>query len=177
MPSSCIFLRKLRIIKKKTIGKCKGRCFVKGLYKSLVLKALSPMKRGSLTMTLPSGENLSFGSEKNLLEASVNVIREDFFKKCVLFGDIGFGEAYVDGDWETDDITKLISWMVLNVEDHPTLMDSKPKRASVNFFKSLNNLRHRLSANTVKGSRKNISAHYDLGNDFFKLFLDPSMAY
>ena len=146
-------------------------------YESLVVKAMSPMDRGCLKISLPSGKELQFGSPEASLQAQMRVVNKDFFRKCALFGDIGFGEAYVDGDWETDDITKVISWMILNVETHPTLMDLKPKRAPINFFKIVNNLRHHFSANTVAGSRKNIAAHYDLGNEFFRLFLDPGMTY
>jgi hypothetical protein len=54
----------------------------------------------------------------------------DFFKRCVLFGDVGFGEAYVDGDWETDDITKVISWFILNVENSPAMSGSRAKNFS-----------------------------------------------
>ncbi|HTL70373.1 MAG TPA: cyclopropane-fatty-acyl-phospholipid synthase family protein [Candidatus Eisenbacteria bacterium] len=145
--------------------------------KSLVLKLLEPMNLGRLEMTLPSGQTRVYGSDAARGRARVVVRSDDFFRKCALYGDVGFGEAYVDGDWDTDDVTAVISWMILNVENHPTLMGSRPKRAFVNFLRALNNLRHRLRPNTESGSRKNIAAHYDLSNDFFALFLDPTMTY
>ncbi|MBZ0165716.1 MAG: cyclopropane-fatty-acyl-phospholipid synthase family protein, partial [Candidatus Omnitrophica bacterium] len=93
------------------------------------------------------------------------------------FGDVGFGESYVDGDWDTDDITRVVEWMILNVENHPTLMSDKQKRTPVNFLKMCNNLLALCRKNSLIGSRKNIEAHYDLGNEFYQRFLDPSMAY
>jgi len=65
----------------------------------------------------------------------------------------------------------------LNVEHHPTLMADESRNSQVNWFRFFNTLAHKLRDNTLMGARRNISAHYDLGNDFFKTFLDPSMAY
>lgn len=134
------------------------------------------MKKGSMTMVLPDGEKWVFGAGGGIA-AQINVLNNGFFKKSVLFGDIGFAESYMDGDWETDNITDVINWMILNVEDHPTLMDDKEKRRPVNFFKGLNRVYRLLRPNTKKGSQKNIGDHYDLSNDFFKLILDPTMTY
>ncbi len=135
------------------------------------------MTLGSLRLSLPEEKEIVFGIPGGPQEAHARILSNDFFKKCVLYGDVGFGESYVDGDWETDDIAGVIAWMILNVENHPTLMDAREKKTTINFLGFLNHLRHRLNANTVKKSRKNISAHYDLGNDFFRLFLDPGMTY
>ncbi len=146
-------------------------------YRELVLKLLSEMTLGSLTLRLPEGDELVFGRGEGSIQARAQITSDHFFKKCVLYGDVGFGEAYVDGDWQTDDIEAVIAWMILNVENHPTLMDTRQKSAPVNFLGFLNQLRHQFKANTVEKSRKNISAHYDLGNEFFRLFLDPGMTY
>ena len=135
------------------------------------------MTLGKLSLRFPEGQEIYFGSDKDRNQAAVRINSEDFFKKCVLYGDVGFGESYVDGDWDSGDITGVIAWMILNVENHPTLMDAKEKKSPINFLGFLNHLRHRLNANTVKKSQKNISAHYDLGNNFFRLFLDPGMTY
>lgn len=135
------------------------------------------MTSGRLRLTLPDGQDIVFGTADESVEVRARVIREDFFRKCVLYGDVGFGEAYVDGDWDTDDISGVIAWMILNVENHPTMMDSREKKLAVNLLGFVNNVRHQLRSNTVSNSRKNISAHYDLGNDFFRLFLDPGMTY
>jgi len=135
------------------------------------------MTRGRLRLVLPEGKEVIFGVGDEGGEVTARILREDFFKKCVLYGDVGFGEAYVDKDWETQDVAGVIEWMILNVENHPTLMDSREKRLALNFLGFLNNLRHSFKTNTVSNSRKNISEHYDLGNDFFGTFLDPGMTY
>lgn len=128
-------------------------------------------------MILPDGSRRIYGTEPHGITATINIKRQDFFRQCVLFGDVGFGESYVNGDWDTDDITMVIEWMIHNVEHHPTLMADDVKRTPVNWFRLFNTWAHQLRDNTLLGSRKNISEHYDLGNDFFKTFLDPTMAY
>ncbi|MCG3176747.1 MAG: Tuberculostearic acid methyltransferase UfaA1 [Candidatus Omnitrophica bacterium] len=147
------------------------------LYRTFVVDAMRPMRGGLLEVRLPSGEELRFGEDPSGPRARLHVKRDDFFRKCVLFGDVGFGEAYVDGDWETDDVAAVIRWMIHNVEHHPTLMDDRPRRPKISLLRFWNDLRHRLRANTPGQSRRNIAAHYDLGNEFFRLFLDPRMVY
>lgn len=137
----------------------------------------TPLKLGQMTMLLPDGGKRIYGQEPNGITCTINVKRQRFFQRCVLYGDVGFGEAYVDGDWDTPDITGVISWMIHNVEHHPTLMADNVKRTPVNWFRLFNTWAHQLRDNTLLGSRKNISEHYDLGNDFFETFLDPTMAY
>jgi cyclopropane-fatty-acyl-phospholipid synthase len=87
-------------------------------------------------------------------------------------GDTAIGEAYMDGDWSTPDLVSLMRLAVRNLAQ---------LEKSNSFFSSLSRfadrLRHRLRTNTVEGSRRNIHAHYDLSNDFFRLFLDQSMVY
>ncbi len=146
------------------------------LYQKIIDKVFRPMTLGGLTITLPDGDLLEYGDGNGVI-ANVRVLDNVFFKKCVLYGDVGFGESYVDGDWETEDITKVIEWMITNVENHPTLMSDKIKKSPVNFFKMFNDAISLFRKNSMQGSRKNISAHYDLGNDFYQKFLDPSMTY
>ena len=146
-------------------------------YQRIIDHVFSPMHLGSLLITLPDGTILSYGSGQGGVAANIKVTNNVFFKKCVLYGDVGFGESYVHGDWQTDDITKVIMWMITNVENHPTLMADKRKRSPVNLLKTFNNTISFFRKNSIEGSRKNIRAHYDLGNDFYKLFLDPSMTY
>lgn len=136
-----------------------------------------PLQLGQLTLVWPDGQARVYGRDPDGIAAIIRVKRPDFFKKCVLYGDVGFGESYVDGDWDTPDITKVIEWMILNVEHHPTLMADDEKNAPVNFFRLFNTLAHKLRDNTIAGSQRNISDHYDLGNAFFRTFLDSSMAY
>ena len=147
------------------------------LCQKIIDGVFTPLKLGQLTMDWPDGTRKVYGQDPQGITAHITVKRHVFFKRCVLYGDVGFGEAYVDGDWDTPDLTRVIEWMILNVEHHPTLMADASRNQSVNWFRLFNTLAHQLRDNTLIGSRKNISAHYDLGNDFFKTFLDPSMAY
>ncbi|MFO1518275.1 MAG: cyclopropane-fatty-acyl-phospholipid synthase family protein [bacterium] len=147
------------------------------LYASLLHKAFSSMKAGSLRMEFPDGRVETYGTGIPSLRATLRVTRPDFFKKCVLYGDIGLGESYVDGDWETDDLTQLLSWFILNKSDCPTLSQDRRKSLGFNLLHFANQLRHRFRSNTFRGSRKNIEEHYDLSNAFFQLFLDSGMTY
>ncbi len=148
------------------------------LCESIIHKVFTPLRLGQLTYIFPDGSRRVYGQEPNSITAEIHIRRrKDYFTKCLLYGDVGFGESYVDGDWDTSDITKVIEWMILNVEHHPTLMADETKNAPVNWFRHFNTLAHYLRDNSLIGSRKNISAHYDLGNNFFKTFLDSSMAY
>ena len=77
------------------------------------------MNKGSFTVIMPEGEVYNFGKETNTVRANIKINNSLFFKKVLLYGDIGFGESYVDGDWETSSITDVIKWMILN--DHPRI--------------------------------------------------------
>jgi len=147
------------------------------LCEKIIHNVFTPLKLGQLTIHWPDGTQRTYGQEPDGITAQIHVRRHDFFRKCLLYGDVGFGEAYVDGDWDTPDLARVIEWMILNVEHHPTLMADEAKNQQVNWFRLFNTLAHKLRDNTLMGARQNISAHYDLGNDFFKTFLDPSMAY
>ncbi len=148
----------------------------RGFYERILNSVFEPLKLGCLKMVLPDGTEVIYGQGQEI-EADLRVVHPDFFKKCILYGDVGFGESYVDGDWETTDIAKVIEWMILNVENHPTLMADKKRSSPVNFLSWINRLQHILRDNTIHGSRRNIEDHYDLSNDFFGLFLDPTMTY
>ncbi|MBV9493799.1 MAG: class I SAM-dependent methyltransferase [Acidobacteria bacterium] len=135
------------------------------------MRALRALPHGSLTMTLPNGETLRFGSDSNPrnaqhgLDARIDVRDEAFFRRCFYQGDIGLAEGYMAGEWTTEDLAEVVAWFILNADGEP----ARPKL--------LDRLRHRFRANSVTNSRKNIEAHYDLSNEFFALFLDPSMTY
>jgi cyclopropane-fatty-acyl-phospholipid synthase len=148
-----------------------------GFYQKVIMDLLLKMELGTLNLVLPNGDFRVLGNGEGNVTANVEIKNEDFFKRCVLYGDIGFGESYVDGDWETDDITSVIKWFLLNIENAPTVSGSSAKTIITNFLKLFNTVYHSRRANSVSGSRKNISEHYDLNNDFFSLFLDPTMTY
>jgi cyclopropane-fatty-acyl-phospholipid synthase len=146
-------------------------------YQDIVLKFLSDMDKGNLYLTLPDGEQITIGNGEGSIAASIIINSNEFYKQVFLFGDIGFGEAYVDGLWDTDNITNVIKWVLLNIEKAPGLSGSKTQTFALNLLKWFNKIAHYKKANSMDGSRKNISAHYDLNNDFFASFLDPSMTY
>ncbi|CAN5218204.1 cyclopropane-fatty-acyl-phospholipid synthase family protein [soil metagenome] len=146
-------------------------------YQDVVLKFLSKMDNGCLYLTLPDGRETTIGNGEGNISASININSDEFYKRVILFGDIGFGEAYVDGLWDTDNITNVIKWVLHNIENAPGVSGSKTQTLALNLLKWLNKLSHFKRANTIDGSRKNISAHYDLNNDFFASFLDPTMTY
>lgn len=146
------------------------------IYQSIILNLFHGMQKGKLNLSLPNGMHYSIGDGMGT-EAYVNIIDPDFFRKCVLYGDVGFGEAYVDGDWSTNNIKNVINWFLLNIDNAPSISGSSAKAVAVNIFKGVNKISHLFRANSVAGSRKNISEHYDLNNDFFKLFLDDTMTY
>lgn len=135
-----------------------------------------PMSLGSLVMILPDGHRLNYGKGHEI-EAVIHIHDMRFFRRCVLFGSVGFGEAYVDGDWSTADITDVIRWMLLNHENHPTIATDRDKKSPVNWVGMINKCYGWFRQNTLRGRRRNIADHYDLNNDFFRLWLDPTMTY
>lgn len=152
-----------------------------------VLDAFARMPRGQLRVELPDDTARLFG-EKNPLASEIapsvantavlRVRRARFFSRCMLGGDIGFAESFIDGDWDTPDLTALIGWFILNVEHAPTLSGSKRARnLALNLLRFANRVGHILRANTPENSRRNIAEHYDLSNDFFALWLDDTMMY
>ena len=148
-----------------------------GLYQNIVLGFLYKMDKGFLNITLPNGETISTGTGEGNITANITVNDEAFYKRVILYGDIGFGEAYTDGLWDTDNITNVIKWVLLNIDNAPGVSGGKTQAIALNLFKLLNKVSQVKCANTLEGSRKNISAHYDLNNDFFSSFLDPTMTY
>ena len=148
-----------------------------GFYQRVILQTLEQMTLGCLHLELPDGTKRTIGRPGASIVANVRITDAGFFKRCVLYADVGFGEAYVDGDWETDDITKVIAWFILNVENSPAMSGSRAKKFLINLLGWQNRIGHLLRPNSLDTSRRNISEHYDLGNDFYKLFLDPTMTY
>jgi len=147
-------------------------------WRNLLLRALAAMRAGRLTLVLPGGEEKIFGFDDNARVSARIIVRdEQFFKRCVLFGHIGFAEAYLDGLWDSDDIASVIALFLLNVTDCPVLEGSRNHARTFNLFGFVNQVQHMLRANNEKNSRKNIAHHYDLSNQLFALFLDETMTY
>lgn len=134
-------------------------------------KHLAQLRQGALNLQLPGGDQLSFGTTSDQPH-QLQVRENRFFRRLMLAGEIGFGEAYTDGDWRSDDLPGLLTLLAANDE----LVDDRGI-VTATLGRWLNFLRHQLRANTVKGSSRNIREHYDLSNEFFAIFLDPSMTY
>ncbi|MCX6170234.1 MAG: cyclopropane-fatty-acyl-phospholipid synthase [Ignavibacteriales bacterium] len=166
-----------KVISMKNSAAVERANWTTALYKKIVLELLNKMKKGQLNVTFPNGETETFGGNDKTIIANIKINNTRFFKKIVMFGDVGFGEAYVDGDWDTDNITNVISWMILNVENNPAVSGSGRKFSPISLLKIINRAYHKFNINSKSGSKKNISEHYDLNNDFFKLWLDESMTY
>jgi cyclopropane-fatty-acyl-phospholipid synthase len=139
-------------------------------FRNLFFRSLRTLRGGSLELVCPDG-NHRFGSPGGI-DASILVQDERFFPRVLLEGDTGAGDSYVDGDWTSPDLTATVRLALRNLS---LVENASPALAA--FARFGQRLRHRLRANTLSGSRRNIGAHYDLSNDFFRLFLDRNLMY
>ena len=140
------------------------------LYKKLVHKQLSQINNASIL--IEDGDEIKrFGNSKSLI-AKIKVISPSFYKNIIFGGSIGASESFIRGEWKSPNLTKVIQVFARNTEAQDKL-ESFFIFLLQPFFRVI----HRLNQNTIKGSKKNISRHYDLSNDFFKLFLDKKMMY
>ena len=136
------------------------------------------MKKGGLSLQYDEGPSSYFGEPGAPITAQITIHNASkFFKYCALYGDIGLGKAYTEGLWDTDDIKALITWFIENLNDFQGSNTKATNIPSVNFLTILQWIRHLKRCNSVSMSRRNISQHYDLGNDFYALWLDPTMTY
>ena len=146
-------------------------------YQRLVLAAFAKMNEGSLRLDLPDGSVAQFGTPGTDVSAKICVLDGTFFQRCVLFGDVGFAESYIQGEWETESIERVISWAIHNVGNAPSMSGSKASQFALNILRSYNRTKHLLRPNDECTARRNIAEHYDLGNEFYRLWLDPTMTY
>ena len=144
--------------------------WVQQFAKNQVLARLARLQIGQLTI-IENGQKTVFGQDKSIV-ATVTVHDAHFYGEIAFGGSIGAGEAYMLDYWQADNLTNVIRIMAAN-QGVMDALEGGYQWASKPFLKAL----HWLNRNTTDGSRKNIAAHYDLGNDFFKLWLDPSMMY
>lgn len=144
---------------------------VRDLWIGLFLQAASRIRHGSLTLNLPDGRSMTVGNPAAGPNADLTLDDPAAARHLVLGGDIGLAEAYGDGLWRTTDLPALIE---LGIRNEAELGDSL---LASRLMALVNRLHHRLNDNTRGGSRRNIAAHYDLGNAFYRLWLDPGMTY
>ncbi|PSF12233.1 SAM-dependent methyltransferase [Marinobacter fuscus] len=139
----------------------------------LVCQQLAMLGHGTLTIREPGFTDLTFGDGDSAYPPAVlEISNHSTWRDLVTGGSIGAAEAYVAGDWHSPDLTALLRFFTRNL-DTMNAFEDKFAWISKPTLKAL----HWLNRNTPEGSRKNISAHYDLGNDLFSLFLDPTLMY
>lgn len=135
----------------------------------LALEMLDRLEGGALAVELPGGARLRAG--RGALAAHLGVRDHTVFDDTLARGDIGFAESWMAGQWDTDDLSGLLTLLARN----------RAVLGAAIHGRALRLLRHRLAhllrPNTRRRARRNIEAHYDLGNDFYGLWLDPTMTY
>ena len=136
-----------------------------------VLRQLSQLKSGHLVV-IENGERLMFGDSGAGLVGEVQIHDASVWGMLASNGSIGAGEAFIHGYWSSPDLTKVVRVLVSNM-DVLDAMEGGLARLGRPLIRGL----HWINRNTRKGSQKNIAAHYDLGNDMFEQFLDPTMMY
>jgi cyclopropane-fatty-acyl-phospholipid synthase len=129
------------------------------------------VEHGQLLIRMPSGEAIHCTGPQPGPSGTLVMHRWRTVRRMLVGGDIGFAEAYMDGDWSTPNLTSLIE---LAARNHETMM---PSLDGSRMVRLLNRLLHLRRNNTRRGSRRNIPAHYDLGNAFYAAWLDPGMTY
>ena len=133
---------------------------------------LAKLENAKLTLSDPLGKHELGSGSFDGLTASIEVADLEFYRKVAFGGSIGAAEAYMDKLWQADDLTRVIQIMVRNRE----LLDSM-EGGIATIANKLLTLWHSANRNTSEGSRRNIFAHYDLGNELFKIFLDEHQMY
>ena len=139
----------------------------------LAMGLLHRLALGRLHLTLPDGQAywVEGSASADRCEAALTIHRWSALSKAVQRGDIGFGEAYMDGDWSSPDLAGLLELLSRNRQAiAPALYGNR-------LLLWIDRLQHLFRSNTRRQSRKNIQAHYDLGNAFYRLWLDDSMTY
>ncbi|MDQ8206115.1 cyclopropane-fatty-acyl-phospholipid synthase [Coraliomargarita sp. SDUM461003] len=141
----------------------------------LMERALAWMLRdlqfGSLQIQFPSGAECVLG-EQGDAQIQLKIHRAAFFSKVFSSGSVGLGESYVDGDWDTPDLSALLLLLAKNQQDL-----GRVGRGFSLLTQQMNRLYHRARRNTLEKTQTNIQEHYDLSNDFYQSFLDPTMTY
>lgn len=139
--------------------------------KHIFIAKFKRINNGHISIT-EANNKYSFGSSNDVLQSHITVFNPSFYSDVIFGGTVGAGEAYMAQSWNCDDLTRLVQ-IILKNEDVLNSIDGGVGK----FITPLHKAFHFLHRNTLTGSRKNIEAHYDLGNEMFELFLDPTMMY
>ena len=144
--------------------------FLNNTADKLVFKFLNNISHGYLELTTHNGKVLKFGNPNENLHANITIKKTDFNYNLIRGGSIGFAESYMRGEFETDNLSNLIELTARNIEviyKFSGLLD----------FPIINFVKNKIIKNTKSRSKENIAKHYDLGNDFFSLWLDDTLTY
>ena len=137
-----------------------------------VFALLKRLRFGTLDLQLPDGTQYRFGSSRpEEPQAAIRLLDWSVCAAALKSGDIGFAESFIDGHWTTPDLAALLRLFIANREQIESMIYGSWWGALAY------RLKHLLNRNTRRGSRKNIHAHYDLGNEFYRLWLDETMNY
>ena len=141
------------------------------MHASAILRALTQLRIGKITVQLPTGHAYRFDSGVPGPEASVVLHSWNAPRRTLTGGSVGLAESYMDGEWDSDDVTTFLELFSVN-----EALGNELTTPSW-FANFIHKFRHWMNENTKRGSKRNISAHYDLGNEFYSLWLDRSMTY
>ena len=136
-----------------------------------ISRRFAGFSHGTICIHFPNGESFSHTGEQDGPGAILNIRRWRGIIRLFTEGDIGLAAAYMDGDWTTEDLKSVLDYGLANEQAMAT------SARGANIIHTLNLLRHRLRVNSRKGSKRNIAAHYDLGNQFYSHWLDKGMQY
>jgi cyclopropane-fatty-acyl-phospholipid synthase len=140
-------------------------------FRTVIAIARRNWRAGTLTFILPGGEEIRIEGEEPGPDGRLIVRDYNFVKRVLASADIGFGEGFMAGEWDTPDLSQLLEAFTVNFDRLERLVTGNP------LLRWLNVLGDLLRANSRRGARRNIHAHYDLGNAFYARWLDPSMTY
>jgi cyclopropane-fatty-acyl-phospholipid synthase len=136
-----------------------------------VLRAVNDIAEGELVFRFSNGAERTISAARDGARAVLDVARDRVFRRLMFGGEIGIAESYMDGDWTSPDLAAVFEFASRNMNK---LAGTLNGMAPIQW---LNTMRHKAHANTKRGSRRNIAAHYDLGNAFYSQWLDPTMTY
>jgi cyclopropane-fatty-acyl-phospholipid synthase len=137
----------------------------------LLVAVAGRIREGELVLGLPDGHGRTFRGQGPGPSGTLIVRRERAGRRLAIGGSLGFAEAYLDGDWDSTDLPRLLELLAVNDRAWEELHGGRL------WYRGLQRLRHLARPNSRRGSRRNIAAHYDLGNEFYARWLDPTMTY
>lgn len=138
----------------------------------LACRVLQKLQVGTIVFILPNGKLIKFqGSEETDSTGVIKIHHFDFARRVIFKGDIGFYESFADDQWDTPDLAQCLYIIARNADHFTEFFESIP------VFAWVDKMRHAMNRNTHAGSKRNIMAHYDLGNAFYEKWLDRTMTY